>query len=392
MKRDMRANVPVNVWILGLVSLLNDTASEILYPLLPAFLTSALGLSPAAIGLVDGMSKTLEGISKGMGGALAQKTGRSRPFMIAGYIVSSTVKPLHAFAGSFWGVLGLRILDRGVGKGLRSAPRDALIAGSVPPGMLGRAFSLHRALDTTGAVIGPLLAFLLLGHYGDVRQVFLWTIVPGVLCVAATFLVRRESAVPPGERVPLSGWIDLLRGNRRFVFFLLSTLLFTLANSSDLFLLMRTRELGLSETQVPLVWMVFNVAYVVAAYPVGLLADHIGRGRLYLVGFAIYAVVYAGFALRLSGMTVWMMMGLYGVYYGIAESLARSLVPDLVKPEMRPLAYGVHHFAVSIGALPANLLFGFLWQTIGASFAFITGAVFAVIAGMVFFFGTQRSQ
>lgn len=392
MNRYNREKVPLNVWILGLVSLLNDTASEILYPLLPAFLTSVLGLSPASIGLVDGISKTLEGITKGMGGALAQNTGRSRPFMIAGYIVSSTVKPLHAFAGSFWGILGLRILDRGVGKGLRSAPRDALIAGSVPSGMLGRAFSLHRALDTTGAVIGPLFAFLLLGHYGDVRQVFLWTIIPGALCVAATFLVKRESVLPPGERVPLSGWTGLLRGNRRFVFFLLSTLLFTLANSSDLFLLMRTRELGLSETQVPLVWMLFNVAYVLAAYPVGLLADLIGRGRLYLGGFAIYSAVYAGFALHLSGMAVWMMMGFYGIYYGIAESLARSLVPDLVKPEMRPLAYGIHHLAVSIGALPANLLFGFLWQMLGSSFAFVAGALFSAIAGMVFFFGVERSQ
>lgn len=378
--------VPGTVWLLGLVSMLNDTASDILYPLLPAFLSSVLGLSPAAIGLIDGASKTVEGFTKGIGGALAQRFGRSRRFMLAGYAVSSAAKPLHAFAGSFWGVLGLRITDR-VGKGMRSAPRDAIIAGSVPPGMLGRAFSLHRALDTTGAVLGPLLAFLLMGHFGDVRQVFLWTLIPGALCVIAASFVRRDSLAEPRDRVPLSAWRGVISGNRRFRFFLFSTLLFTLANSSDLFLLMRTRELGLTETQVPLVWMLFNVTYVFAAYPVGLLADRVGRSRLYIAGFVLYAAVYAGFALRISGAAVWMLMGLYGIYYGVAESLGRALVSDFVKPEVRPLAYGIHHFAVSSGALPANILFGYMWQTFGAPSAFVAGAAFSALAGVVFLAG-----
>ncbi|MDD4024211.1 MAG: MFS transporter [Synergistales bacterium] len=384
--------VPGTVWLLGLVSMLNDTASEILYPILPAFLSSVLGLSPAAIGLIDGASKTVEGFTKGIGGVLAQRFGRSRRFMLAGYAVSSVAKPFHAFAGSFWGVLGLRITDR-VGKGMRSAPRDAIIAGSVPQGMLGRAFSLHRALDTTGAVVGPLLAFLLMGHFGDVRQVFLWTIIPGALCVIVASFVKRDSIIAPGDRVPFSGWFGVVRDNSRFRFFLFSTILFTIANSSDLFLLMRTRELGLTETQVPLVWMLFNVTYVLAAYPIGLLADRVGRSRLYLGGFALYAVVYAGFALDLDGAAVWMLMGLYGIYYGVAESLGRALVSDFVKPEMRPLAYGIHHFAVSIGALPANILFGFLWQTFGAPSAFLAGAAFSVLAGAVFLAGavTRRS-
>ncbi len=386
MSENTPLRVPGTVWLLGLVSLLNDTASEILYPLLPAFLSSVLGLSPAAIGLIDGASKTVEGFTKGIGGALAQRFGRSRRFMLAGYAVSSVAKPLHAFAGSLWGVLGLRITDR-VGKGMRSAPRDAIIADSVPPEMLGRAFSLHRALDTTGAVLGPLLAFLLMGYFGDVRQVFLWTIIPGVLCVIAASFVRRDSLTAQRERMPFSAWRGVISDNRNFRFFLVSTVFFTIANSSDLFLLMRTRELGLTETQVPLVWMLFNVTYVLAAYPIGLLADRVGRPRLYLGGFVLYSVVYAGFALNLAGAAVWLLMGLYGIYYGVAESLGRALVSDFVKPEVRPLAYGIHHFAVSVGALPANLLFGFLWQTFGAPSAFLAGAAFSVLAGAVFLAG-----
>ena len=383
--------VPGTVWLLGFVSLLNDTASQILYPLLPAFLSSVLGLSPAAIGLIDGASKTVEGFTKGIGGILAQKFGRSRRFMLAGYTVSSIAKPLHAFAGSFWGVLGLRITDR-VGKGMRSAPRDAIIAGSVSSEMLGRAFSVQRALDTTGAVLGPLLAFLLMGHFGDVRQVFLWTVVPGALCVIAASFVRRDSTAATGNRIPFSMWSGVVRENRAFRFFLLSTIFFTIANSSDLFLLMRTRELGLTEAQVPLVWMLFNVTYVLVAYPIGFLADRVGRPRLYLAGFALYAVVYAGFALNLSGAAVWMLMGLYGIYYGVAESLGRALVSDLVEPAMRPLAYGIHHFAVSVGALPANVLFGYLWQTFGAPYAFIAGAAFSALAGVVFLAGVATRK
>jgi len=383
--------VPGTVWLLGLVSMLNDTASEILYPLLPAFLSSVLGLSPAAIGLIDGASKTVEGFTKGIGGILAQRFGHSRRFMLAGYTVSSVAKPLHAFAGSFWGVLGLRITDR-VGKGMRSAPRDAIIAGSVPSEMLGRAFSVQRALDTTGAVLGPLLAFLLMGHFGDVRQVFLWSAVPGALCVLVASFVKRDSLAAVREKVPFSAWRGVVSDNRNFRFFLLSTVLFTIANSSDLFLLMRTRELGLTETQVPLVWMLFNVTYVLAAYPIGLLADKVGRPRLYTAGFALYALVYAGFALNLAGAAVWMLMGLYGIYYGVAESLGRALVSDFVKPEMRPLAYGIHHFAVSVGALPANLLFGFLWQTYGAPSAFLAGAAFSLLAGAVFLAGAATRK
>lgn len=386
MSEDAPGRVPGTVWLLGLVSLLNDTASEMLYPLLPAFLSSVLGLSPASIGLIDGVSKTVEGFTKGLGGMIAQRLGKSRSLMVAGYAVSSIAKPLHAIAGTLWGVLALRVADR-VGKGMRSAPRDAIIAGSVPPEMLGRAFSVQRALDTTGAVVGPLLAFLLMGHLGDVRQVFLWTLIPGALCVFAASFVRRDSSTGLRDRVPFSKWRDVVSRNRAFRFFLFSTILFTIANSSDLFLLMRTRELGLTETQVPLVWMLFNVTYVLVAYPIGILADRLGRTRLYLGGFAIYAVVYSGFALNLAGSAVWLLMGLYGIYYGVAESLGRALVSDFVKAEMRPLAYGIHHFAVSVGALPANVLFGYLWQTFGAPYAFIAGAAFSALAGVVFLVG-----
>lgn len=391
MREDSPGKIPRTVWLLGFVSMLNDTASEILYPLLPVFLSSVLGLSPAAIGLIDGTSKTVEGFTKGLGGMLAQRLGRSRRLMLAGYAISSIVKPLHAITGTLWGVMGLRIADR-VGKGMRTAPRDAIIAVSVPSEMLGRAFSLHRALDTTGAVLGPLLAFLLMGHFRDVRQVFLWTIIPGGLCVIAASFVRRDSLTSQRERIPFPAWGGVISDNRNFRFFLVSTVFFTIANSSDLFLLMRTRDLGLTETQVPLVWMLFNVTYVLAAYPIGLLADRVGRPRLYLGGFVLYSLVYAGFALNLTGAAVWLLMGLYGIYYGVAESLGRALVSDFVKPEVRPLAYGIHHFAVSVGALPANLLFGFLWQTFGAPSAFLAGAVFSVLAGAIFLAGVATRR
>lgn len=380
----VRVKLPKAVVAFGGVSLLNDISSEMIYPLLPLFL-KGLGASVAFIGLFEGIAETTASLLKLFSGWLADRIGRHRALAFLGYGLASLTRPIMALTTAPAQVLALRFVDR-VGKGIRTAPRDALIAHAAPPEQRGTAFGFHRMMDNLGAAVGPLLASaILLFAPENYRLVFLLASVPALVSLAVFYW-----GVPPiatahcsVARSPLSGARALWRG--RFGRFLLCVLVFTLGNSSDAFLLLRAQQAGVSEVWIPLLWSVLNVVRSLLSTPAGMLADGWGRERLLLCGWLLYAGVYAGFAFVGQAWQAVVLFGGYALYYALTEGAERALVADLAPAEMRGQAYGLFHFIVGMGMLPASLLFGALWQWGGASVAFLTGAGLALLASAFFF-------
>ena len=376
--------LPRTVWALGWVSFFTDVSTEIVYPLLPIFLTVTLGASMAFVGLVEGIAESTASLLKIASGWWSDRVHRRKPFMIAGYGLSALTRPLLAIASSGGHVLGARFIDR-IGKGIRTAPRDALLAASVPDDQRGAAFGVQRMMDNSGAVVGPLLAWILL-HYctSDYRLIF-W--IAGVPMLAAMVMlifgakepppVLRSATVSP----PLAPFI-LRPGFKSYLGVLF---LFTLGNSSDAFLLLRAQSLGIPVAQLPLLWMVLNLVKAVGSYPVGVLSDRIGRRALIVGGWCVYALVYLGFGFAREPWHIWSLFLLYGVFYGMTESTERALVADFHPDAERGRAFGAFNFVTGIGALPASLLMGWLWTAFGPTVAFGTGAVLALVAALWFF-------
>jgi MFS family permease len=359
--------------------LLNDTSSEMVYPLLPLFLRS-LGAPPAFIGLVEGLAETTASLLKLFSGWLADRLGRHRSFAFWGYGIAGLTRPLLAFASAPVHVLVLRFVDR-VGKGVRTAPRDALIAATTAPEQRGLAFGFHRAMDNLGAAIGPALATLvLLFAPENYRLVFLLAAVPALvsLAVFAWGVPRIELPRVGSARYPLMGARKLLRG--QFGGYLVCVLLFTLGNSSDAFLLMRAQDVGVPVALAPLLWMGLNLSRSACSVYGGWLADRYGRLRVLRWGWLCYALVYAGFGYATAVWQVAVLFGLYAVFYALTEGAERALVADFAPPDQRGQAYGLFHFVVGVAALPASVLFGWLWQRYGAPVAFLTGAGLALAA------------
>lgn len=386
--------LPRNVWVVTLTSFLTDISTEMITNLLPLFLFSVLGVRTGVIGLIEGVAETTASLLKVFSGWLSDRLGQRKALAVLGYGLSTAAKPFLYWATSWWWVLGVRFVDR-VGKGLRTAPRDALVADSTGGEHRGLAFGLHRAGDTAGAVVGIGLALAVLsvgGRGGELdRRVFqsvvLLSLVPATLAVAVLALGASEPRLitRETERPPLS-----LRGlDRRFLLFLGVVVLFTLGNSSDAFLILRARAVGLSVAAVLGLMIVFNLTYALMSSPAGALSDRVGRRRLLVGGWLLYAVTYFGFARLTAGWQAWMWMAVYGVYYGMAEGTTRALVADLVSPERRGTAYGVYHAAVGLAAFPASLVAGVLWQGIGEwqgfgpSAPFVFGAALALAAALL---------
>lgn len=373
--------------VLAAVSFLTDASSEIIYPLLPIFLTSVLGASATAVGAVEGAAETTSALLRLASGWWSDRVRRRKPLVVAGYALASLVRPLIAVAQSATQVLAIRVTDR-VGKGIRGAPRDALIAESVDASIRGRAFGFHRAADHAGAVVGPLVAFALLG-WGEMnlRAVFLVAAIPGVLSVMVLVTGVREVAraiprVAPGG----SGAAPKLERaglDRRFWTFLAAIFLFTLGNSTDAFLILRANQLGVSVALVPVLWAALHVVKSASSMPGGALSDRVGRKPLILVGWAVYAAVYFAFGRATESWHAWALFLAYGVFFGLTEGTERAMVADLVGADRRGTAFGWFNLAIGIGALPASLLFGFVWERFGATRAFEVGAVLAVAAAMV---------
>jgi len=374
------------VLVLAAVSFLTDASSEIIYPLLPIFLTTVLGTSAAAVGAIEGAAETTSALLKLASGWWSDRASRRKPLVVAGYALASLARPLVAVAQSAAQVLAIRLTDR-VGKGIRGSPRDALIAESVDPAIRGRAFGFHRAADHAGAVVGPLIAFALLRwEQLPLRTVFLFAALPGVLSVIVLVLGVRETprharAASATKKAGVPS-LDVSLG-RAFWTFLASVLLFTLGNSTDAFLILRANQLGVSVALIPILWAALHVVKSAASVPGGALSDRFGRKPLILAGWAVYAAVYIGFGRATETWHAWALFLAYGTSFGLTEGTQAALIADLVGQARRGTAYGWYYLAVGIGALPASVLFGLIWDRVSPRAAFDVGAGLAFAAALV---------
>jgi len=373
-----------NVLALGFVSLLTDLSSEMIYPLLPVFLVTTLASGPAALGLIEGVAETTASLLKLFSGAWSDRAGKKKPLVLLGYGLSTLARPLVGFAGAWWHVLAVRFSDR-IGKGVRTSPRDALIAAHVPPAQRGKAFGLQRSMDHLGAVLGPAAAFLLLWAGFSLRNVFLLSIVPGLLAVAVLALRVVDA---PEEGAPRHAGGVLRRDglSPEFRRYLALVGLFTLGNASDAFLILRAVDAGVPVRYVPLLWGAFHVVKSSLSVPAGALSDRIPRKWVVTGGWCVYAACYAAFAVARGRAATVAVFLLYGLYAAACEGTERAMVADFVPADRRGTAFGWFHFVVGICALPASVLFGLLWNAFGATAAFGTSAGLAVAAAALLLF------
>jgi len=388
-------SLPRNVWVVTIGSFLTDISSEMIVYLIPLFLANVLGVRTSVIGLIEGVAETTASLVKLYSGALSDKLGKRKFLVVTGYSLSTFSKPFLYFASTWGWVLGVRFMDR-VGKGIRTAPRDALIAGSIDEKQRGLAFGVHRAGDTAGAFVGlAAAAYIVWMNQGSApdlsRATFqiavLASFIPALLAVIVLAIGVREV---PGAGTGKAPVLSLHGLDARFKRFLLVIILFTLGNSADAFIILRGQERGLDVFQVMAMVLTFNFVYAVLAGPLGALSDKIGRRKLILGGWIAYGLVYLGLALSQSGGQVWALFTLYGVYYAATEGSAKALVADLVPDEKRGTAYGLYNAAIGLVALPASLIAGLLWQGLGpwtgfgASAPFYFGAAMALVSGFLF--------
>lgn len=372
-------SLPAAVYVLGAASLLNDAASEMVVPLLPTFLTTTLGSGALALGVVEGAADTVAAVVKLYGGRVADRTQRHRALVVGGYGLSNLVRPLIAWSPGAAGVLGLRVVDR-IGKGLRTSPRDALIGAVVAPEDRVRAYSVHRAMDHSGAILGSLLAWMILTFYtANLRTAILLSALPGALVVAlVAFAVPRPAGPVKGAVTRLADIPVGLRG------FLTAAGVLALGRASDTFLLLRAGEEDVAAGNLPLLWMLLHVVKVIASLGSGAVADRLGRRGTITAAWAVYAVIYGAFALVRGPTEVAACFVVYGLYHGLSEGAERALVADLVPAEARGTAFGWYHLVTGVLALPAGLLIGGLWTRFGAPVAFGTSAMLAAVALLLF--------
>lgn len=399
-----RPPIPRNVWVATAASFLTDASSEMLHNSIPLFLVNVLGAGTALVGLVEGVAESTASLLKLFSGYFSDRIRNRKWLAVLGYGVSTVAKPFLYFATTGAGVLGLRFAER-FGKGIRTAPRDALIADCVDERCRGAAFGLHRAGDTAGALVGLGIALIiLLASQGRAtlltRHTFQLLVVassiPAVLAVIVLAVgVREPRAVarPAGApRFSLAGF------DRRFKLFLVVVVLFTLGNSSDAFLILRAQDAGLPLAGIFGMMITMNLVYAAVARPAGALSDRLGRRRFLVLGWLVYAAVYAGFAAARTGWQAWALMGVYGLYYGLTEGVAKAFVADLVPRERRGTAYGVYHAAVGITAFPASLIAGLLWkgagrwEGLGPSAPFLFGGGLALMAAAMLAVFSGRSE
>jgi MFS family permease len=374
-----------NILFLGLVSFFNDFSSEMIYPLLPLFLMVVLKTGAASLGVIEGVAETTASLLKFFSGYWSDKYRRRKPIFASGYALSNAVRPLIGVAGSWWHVLLLRFSDR-IGKGIRTAPRDALMADSAPESKRGLVFGFQRAMDNAGAIMGPLAAAIMLPLlHNDLRTLFYLSAIPGALAVIVVFFFVRE--VKPKKSPTRLSIKDGLKGvDANYRYYLLVVLFFTLGNSSDAFLLLRASEAGISAAYIPVLWMVLHIVKAATGIPGGHISDKIGRKKVIISGWVVYAAIYVAFAFVTTSAGIWVLFGLYGIYFGLTEGAERALVADLVGEDRRGTAYGLFNLTVGIAALPSSIVFGVVWQYVGFEYAFAMGAGFALLASVMLLF------
>lgn len=376
---------------LGAVSLCADVSSEMVYPLNPIFLTQVLRAPAWTVGLIEGVAESVASILKLFSGWLSDRTGRRKPFTVAGYALSAVSKPLIAIAGAWAWVLGARFLDR-TGKGLRTAPRDALITENCAPAQRGRAFGFHRSMDTLGAVIGPLLGYAFLLRYPDqLRSLYLLAFIPGALgvLVLGLFVRERKKAREAEKRAPVFSFKQISPEYRRY---LLIVALFSFGNSSDAFLLLRAQGMGVEVRHMLLLYALFNVVEAVLGYWAGGLSDRVGRRPLVAAGYFVFALVYFGFAIFHSAVAAWILFPIYGLHYTLTQGTQRALAADLAHPDRRGAEIGAFHMVVGLAALPASVFAGWLYSRVSPSSPFFLGSFTAAAAGVLLLLSRTQTQ
>jgi MFS family permease len=372
-----------NVFAAGLVSFFMDVSSEMVYPLVPLFLANVLGVNKSVIGLIEGIAESTASLLKVFSGWYSDRIGRRKGLMGVGYAVSVLSRPLIALAVTWQHILASRFIDR-LGKGIRTAPRDAIIAESSHPQVMGRAFGFHRAMDTLGAVIGPALAFFLLSVFaGDFRKVFWVSMIPGIIAVLLiVFLIKekKKALLERHERPKLT----LAHFDWRFKFFLVITTLFAVGNSSDVFLILRSQQLGIATAMIPVVYLTFNLVYALSAIPAGMAADKFGKKKVVLVGFILFALIYYGFAVADSPSAVWALFCMYGVFMGLTEGVQKAFLTTIIPPDFKATAFGVYNTAIGLALFPASLIGGWLWDRISPAATFYYGSAMAAVSTLLF--------
>ena len=385
----MDPGLPRPVWLLGWASLFTDAATEMIYPLLPIYLSRVLGAGAMSLGVIEGVAEGVNSLFKILSGRLSDRWSRRKPIVIAGYAISSAARPFIALTMSWVQVLAIRVLDR-TGKGIRGAPRDAMLAEFATSGMRGRVFGFHRAMDHAGAVIGPLIAtaflFVMPGQY---RLLFACTAIPGALAVWMLFRVpeERRSRQVGAENVSdgpaPSREVTTSKLPARFYGLLGILLLFSLANSADAFLLLRLSEAIGEDVYIPLLWSLLHIVKASLSIYGGALSDRVGRKAVIVAGWSVYSLVYLGFAFSTSATALVTWFLIYGVYFGLAEGTEKALVADLAPSAQRGTAFGFYNAALGVGTLLASVLFGVLYERFGPATAFGTGVGFAVAATLL---------
>ncbi len=390
--------LPRNVWAVGLTSLFMDISSEMVINIVPLFLANVLGVQTSIIGLIEGIADATASILKLFSGWLSDKLGARKWLAVTGYGLSALVKPFFYIASSWELIAGVRWFDR-IGKGIRTAPRDALVADSVTKETRGLAFGFHRALDTAGAMIGLLIAAIVVwltqANTLDLSKptfqtIVLLSLLPALLSVLSLAFGAQDVKVRQKRALPK---FSLRNMGKPFIIFLVIVSIFTLGNSSDAFLTLRAQNLGISVVGIMMMLVVFNLIYSLVSTPAGSLSDRIGRRRLIIGGWLVYAAIYLGFALAQAGWHVWVLYAIYGLYYGMAYGTANAMVADLVPEELWGTAYGTYNATIGLLAFPASLIAGLLWQGFGASAPFYFGGSLALVAALLMLFwmpGVQK--
>jgi len=371
----------LNILALGFTSMLTDVSSEMVFTLLPFFMVNVLGLEMALVGLIEGAAEATASLLKVFSGWFSDKINRRKPFAVLGYSLSAVVKPIFGLATLPFHILAIRIIDR-VGKGIRTSPRDALIANSIQSGFRGKAFGLHRSMDTIGAVIGPLLAFILFPIIWY-RGVFFASIIPGLLAVILLVFLVKEKKNPKITKRVSSITTEFKSLPKDFKIYIIIVGIFAMSNFSYAFFLLRAGELGISARFAPLLYLLFNLVYAIFAFPVGTLADRVGKKFVLMIGYVMFGVTCIGFAIAFSPIHAIILFVAYGMFFAIVDTLQRAIVPDIIKVEHRGTAFGALHMTIGITAFISSLLAGTLWQIYGAFVPFIFGAIISIASAIL---------
>jgi len=386
------------VFVLGIVSLFMDMSSEMIVPLMPIFLNDVLKASKVSIGLIEGVAESTASLLKVFSGWFSDRIGKRKPLVFWGYSLSVLSRPLLAGATSWIGVLIYRFTDR-VGKGIRTSPRDALIADVTESKNIGRAFGFHRAMDTVGAVLGPAIAFGILAiSSNNMRLVFWLSIIPGLLAIGTIALFvkdipgklkAKKNLVAIGSESNSKGLI-FSNIDGRFKVFLLIAILFTLGKIPEAFLVLRAKELGVDVRLIPMVYLVFNITSAFLSTPSGIIADRVGKRKVIFLSYLFGAFTYGGFALAFSGIHAWFLFILYGIFIAMNEGNQRAFVAQLIDPERKATGYGIYHTVVGITGLPAGIIGGALYQSFGSEVVFFYSSCLCLVAGSIFYCSLMR--